>query len=51
MKDWLIAKTVPGLLNDRVLKPYGELTAFKFDSRDSFVPDGTSHVPSLRPQR
>ena len=32
MKDWLIEKTVPGLLNDRVLKPYGELTAFKFDS-------------------
>jgi hypothetical protein len=32
MKDWLIEKTVPGLLNDRVLKPYGELTAFKFNS-------------------
>jgi hypothetical protein len=34
MKDWLIAKTVPGLLNERVLKPYGELTAFKFDSKN-----------------
>lgn len=32
MKDWLIEKTVPGLLNERVLKPYGELTAFKFNS-------------------
>ncbi len=32
MKDWLIEKTVPGLLNDRVLKPYGQLTAFKFNS-------------------
>jgi hypothetical protein len=32
MKDWLIKKTVPGLLNDRILKPYGELTAFDFDS-------------------
>jgi hypothetical protein len=32
MKDWLIEKTVPSLLNDRVLKPYGELSAFKFDS-------------------
>ncbi|HMJ88343.1 MAG TPA: hypothetical protein VK530_00920 [Candidatus Acidoferrum sp.] len=34
MKDWLIEKTVPGLLNDRVLKPYGELTAFKLNSRE-----------------
>ena len=34
MKDWLIEKTVPGLLNDRVLKPYGELTAFKFNSSE-----------------
>jgi len=32
MKDWLIQKTVPGLLNDRVLKPYGELRDFKFSS-------------------
>jgi len=34
MKDWLIEKTVPGLLNDRVLKPYGELTSFKFKSAE-----------------
>ena len=34
MKDWLIKKTVPGLLNERILKPYGELTAFSFDSRE-----------------
>lgn len=34
MKDWLIEKTVPGLLNDRVLKPFGELTGFKFNSRE-----------------
>ena len=33
MKDWLITKTVPSLLNDRVLKPYGALTDFKFDSK------------------
>jgi hypothetical protein len=32
MKDWLIEKTVPSLLNDRVLKPYGELLNFKFNS-------------------
>lgn len=34
MKDWLIEKTVPGLLNDRVLKPFGELTTFKFNSSE-----------------
>jgi hypothetical protein len=34
MKDWLIEKTIPGLLNERVLKPYGELTAFKFNSKE-----------------
>lgn len=33
MKDWLIQKTVPGLLNEGILKPYGELTAFKLDTR------------------
>jgi hypothetical protein len=33
MKDWLIEKTVPTVLNERVLKPYGTLTDFKFDSK------------------
>lgn len=33
MKDWLIEKTVPTVLNERVLKPYGTLTEFKFDSK------------------
>jgi hypothetical protein len=32
MKDWLIKKTIPPLLNDRLLKPYGELTEFELDS-------------------
>ncbi len=34
MKDWLIEKSVPALLNDRVLQPYGELTDFRIDSRE-----------------
>jgi hypothetical protein len=33
MKDWLIEKTVPTALNERMLKPYGTLTDFKFDSK------------------
>ena len=34
MKDWLINKTVPTVLNDSILKPYGELTSLNFDSRE-----------------
>ncbi len=32
VKDWLVEKTVPGILNRRFLKLYGRITELKVDS-------------------
>jgi len=32
VKDWLVEKTVTGILNQRFLKPYGKLTELKVNS-------------------